>query len=102
MFGAEDNEFKLGYVNLESVEVKVVAEARQRVFQTRDKVRNVGFWARNNDLSVVGVLHDLCVAGVQAQVIDERAEENWAQARALEDALIAGLCSTHFFGLTRF
>ena len=51
-------------------------------------MRNVRFWVRNNDLSVVGVLHDLCVAGVQAQVIDERAEENWAQARALEDALI--------------
>ena len=58
------------------------------MFQTRDKMRNVGFRPRNNDLSVVGVLHDLCAADVQAQVIDKGAEENWAQARALEDALI--------------
>ena len=94
--GSNGEQFKLRYVNFETVAMKIVAERSESGLHASDKGRQVRFWFRNDDLSIIGVLHNECIRRMKTQVVREGAEQKWPQRRALEDSLLNRARSRYF------
>ena len=96
MSPADGEEFKLRYVNFQTIAKKVVTERSESRVHANDKHRQAGFWFRNHDLSIIGVLHYKCVRRMKTKVISKRTEQNRTVRRALEDPLLYGTRSRCF------
>ena len=83
---------QLGFscVNFEAVGLEPKVDGSQHCFHLPDHALHVRFFARDQNLCVIGVLCYHCVLGEQGQVVREDVIEQRAEFRVLKNADVVG------------
>ena len=90
MGAAQQHQLSFSGVNLEPICSEPNVERGQNIFHSPDDCLNFAFFATDQNLCVVGVLHHNCVIDELTDVIREHAVEERPEGGALKNTDVVG------------